>query len=72
MSLNYKGRKLKKRFSNVKKINSSDIKYSVFHYFLQKENLILSRKAISYFLVTESGSLFSLKKWSTSFIHKSY
>nr|YP_010726686.1 ribosomal protein L20 [Cystoclonium purpureum f. stellatum]WDY85173.1 ribosomal protein L20 [Cystoclonium purpureum f. stellatum] len=72
----YKNRKLKKRFvSNLglKKLNYINyIKYNYFIYFLYSENLILNRKILVYFVSTENGSLFSLKKWFEFKFYKFY
>lgn len=74
--MSYKNRVQKKWFlntSNIKKINTnSNLKYNVLFYFMQKEKLGLSKKIIKYFLVTESGSSFSLKNWFIRITYKLY
>nr|WCH57653.1 ribosomal protein L20 [Hypnea sp.] len=68
--------KAKKRFLNkllLKKLNYTNIiKYNFFHYFMLKEKLILNKKILLFFISTENGSMFSLKKWFNFFIFRYY
>nr|YP_010947457.1 ribosomal protein L20 [Mimica arnoldii]WGO62543.1 ribosomal protein L20 [Mimica arnoldii] len=72
----YKTRK-KKRYilnnENLCRVNYNNcIKYNGLLHFMRKEKLLLNKSIIVNFVNTESGSLYSLKRWYNSFLHKLY
>ena len=70
-----KNKKLKKR--NLRKIsikqsNMSYLKFGVLNYFLKKQNIFINNKMLRNILITENGTISSLKNWVWFFYTKKY
>nr|YP_009445881.1 ribosomal protein L20 [Betaphycus gelatinus]ATX68822.1 ribosomal protein L20 [Betaphycus gelatinus] len=58
---------------SLSRINSiNHIKYGSFLYFMRREKLLLRKSIIENLINTESGSLYSLRKWFDSSLYKLY
>nr|YP_009511940.1 ribosomal protein L20 [Melanthalia intermedia]AXI97867.1 ribosomal protein L20 [Melanthalia intermedia] len=63
-----RSRKIKKRYFQQKNLhfikNLAYLKYNLFSFFIQKENIKLNRKVLAELITTEVGSMFSLSMWN--------